>query len=76
MHALLYVQKPIPWHDPSAEELAPLAAAAGEIFVIREFSSETPPVNWTLWPVTPSGKWLPKFGGRLSEEDFAIRDEE
>ena len=61
----------------AAEELAPLADAAEQLSIICEFSSDTIPANWTLWPVTRSGQWLPKFGGRLSEADFAIlRDEE
>lgn len=56
----------------SAEELGPIAGASGELSIVCEFSSETIPSNWTLWPVTRSGQWLPKFGGHLSEEDFAI----
>ncbi|HEY4837457.1 MAG TPA: GlcNAc-transferase family protein [Candidatus Acidoferrales bacterium] len=58
--------------DVSPEDLAPLANAAGELAIVCEFPSETIPANWTLWPLTRSGQWLPKFGGRLSDEDFAI----
>lgn len=56
----------------NAEELAPLAGAAGELVIICEFSSETIPASWTLWPLMRSGQWLPRFGGRFSEGDFAI----
>lgn len=58
--------------DVRPEELAPLAGAVGELAIVCEFPSDTIPANWTLWPLTRSGRWLPKFGGRLSDEDFAI----
>jgi hypothetical protein len=58
--------------DVTREELATLAAASGELAIICEFDSDTIPATWTLWPLTRSGQWLPKFGGRLTDEDFAI----
>jgi hypothetical protein len=58
--------------DVTREELATLAAAEGQLTIVCEFPSDTIPVNWTLWPLTRSGQWLPKFGGRLSDDDFAI----
>jgi hypothetical protein len=58
--------------DVGPEELAPLVGVAGELAIICEFPSDTIPVKWTLWPLTRSGQWLRKFGGQLSEEDFAI----
>jgi hypothetical protein len=58
--------------DVDPEELAPLAGAAGELAIICEFPSDAIPANWTLWPLTRSGQWLRKFGGQLSDEDFAI----
>lgn len=58
--------------DVGPEELAPLAGVEGELAIICEFPSDTIPVDWTLWPLTRSGQWLPKFGGRLSDEDFAV----
>jgi hypothetical protein len=58
--------------DVDAAELAPLAGARGELGIICEFASETIPMNWTLWPLTRSGQWLPKLGGRLNDEDFAV----
>ena len=57
--------------DVSAEELATFAAAQ-ELAIVCEFHSESIPANWTLWPLTRSGQWLPKFGGQLSDDDFAI----
>jgi hypothetical protein len=58
--------------DVTPDELAPLARGTEELAIICEFGSETIPVNWTLWPLSHSGQWLQKFGGRLSDEDFAI----
>lgn len=58
--------------DVDPEELTPLAGAAGELAIICEFPSDAIPANWTLWPLTRSGQWLRKFGGQLSDEDFAI----
>jgi len=61
--------------DVSAEELATFAAAQ-ELAIVCEFPSDTIPANWTLWPLTRSGQWLPKFGGQLSDDDFAILSED
>lgn len=58
--------------DVTPKELEPLAASAGELAIVCEFSSATIPVNWALWPLTRSGQWLRKFGGRFGDEDFAI----
>jgi Glycosyltransferase (GlcNAc) len=58
--------------DIGPKELAPLAGAAGELAIICEFPSDTIPAHWTLWPLNRSGQWLRKFGGQLSDEDFAI----
>lgn len=58
--------------DIGPEELGPLAGAKGELAIVCEFSSDTIPANWTLWPLTRSGKWLRKFGGQFSDEDFSI----
>lgn len=62
--------------DVGPEELAPLAVAEGDLAIICEFPSDTIPASWTLWPLTRSGQWLPRFGGRLSDEDFAILSDE
>jgi hypothetical protein len=29
-----------------------------------------------LWPLTRSGQWLPRFGGKFSDDDFAIVGED
>lgn len=58
--------------DVTREELAALSAASGELAIVCEFASDMIPATWTLWPLTRSGQWLPKFGGRLSDDDFAI----
>jgi hypothetical protein len=58
--------------DVGPQELGPLASAAEELAIICEFTSDTIPLRWTLWPLTRSGQWLRKFGGELSDEDFAI----
>ncbi len=58
--------------DVTRDELAAFSAASGELAIVCEFASDTVPATWTLWPLTRSGQWLPKFGGRLNDDDFAI----
>jgi hypothetical protein len=58
--------------DVNRDELTQLASGAEELAIVCEFPSDTIPVNWTLWPLTRSGQWLRKFGGQLSDGDFAI----
>ncbi len=62
--------------DVTREEIAALASASGELAIVCEFTSDTIPVSWTLWPLTRSGQWLPKFGDRLADGDFAIVSED
>ncbi|HEY0704867.1 MAG TPA: GlcNAc-transferase family protein [Candidatus Acidoferrales bacterium] len=61
--------------DVQREELATLQAAQGELAIVCEFSSDTAPATWTLWPLTTAGQWLPKFGAKFSDGEFAILSE-
>ncbi len=61
--------------DVNREELATLADAE-DLAIVCEFTSDTLPATWTLWPLSRSGQWLPKFGGKLSDDDFAIVGED
>jgi hypothetical protein len=61
--------------DVSREELAELSRGHGELAIICEFASETLPACWTLWPLSASGHWLPKFGAKFNEDDFAVLKE-
>jgi hypothetical protein len=62
--------------DLRGEDLQPFTNNDGELSIVCEFASDTIPANWTLWPLTRSGQWLPRFGGNLREEDFAIVGEQ
>jgi hypothetical protein len=61
--------------DLQADDLRAFSGADGELSIVCEFSSDTIPASWTLWPLTRSGQWLAKFGGILREEDFAVVNE-
>jgi hypothetical protein len=52
--------------------LTPFCGNEKELELICEFSSETIPIAWTIWPVSRSKGWLRKFGGKIADGDFAI----
>jgi Glycosyltransferase (GlcNAc) len=58
--------------DVSRGELNALAGGPSELAIICEFASETIPESWSLWPLSQSGQWLPKFGGKFGQGDFAV----
>jgi Glycosyltransferase (GlcNAc) len=62
--------------DFTLDELAPLRSSEDEFLLIAEFSSESIPSDWTIWPMSRSRGWLRKIGGRLPDEDFAVLKED
>lgn len=58
------------------EEIRPLLGDGNDLAVVCEFSSETAPASWVLWPLSHSQEWLQKVQGEFQDGDFAILTEE
>jgi len=58
------------------EEIQPLNGDGDELAVVCEFSSETAPLSWLLWPLSRSQGWLQKIQGQFQDGDIAILNED
>jgi UDP-N-acetylglucosamine (GlcNAc):hydroxyproline polypeptide GlcNAc-transferase len=58
--------------DVQQQEIAQLSRSESSLAIVCEFASETPPSTWSLWPLTNSGQWLPRFTGKFADADFSI----
>jgi hypothetical protein len=58
--------------DAQQQEIEQLSRSESAMAIVCEFASETAPSTWSLWPLTKSGHWLPRFTGRFADADFSI----
>ncbi len=62
--------------DVQRAELEGLAGDEPTILIVCELESAVLPVSWSVWPVSRSRGWLRRISGNLTEDDYAVIDDE